>query len=161
MQRDMKVGMALGVALVGIVGALFFRRDPAPPDPAPPPLQGSAELDRQIAEKPKGPYIQGLDEFAEPAPAPSTVKATTAGTKSRPDAYSLPDFLTNADEAEHRVIGAAKQPSAPDPIATTKSRDTKSRETGGIPEPPPAHNRDWEPGGAPAGKSSGASSTLR
>ena len=28
MQRDMKVGMAVGVALIGIVGALFFRREP-------------------------------------------------------------------------------------------------------------------------------------
>ena len=30
MQRDVKVGVAVGLALVGIVGALFFRRDPIP-----------------------------------------------------------------------------------------------------------------------------------
>ncbi len=35
MPRDLKVGFALGVLLVGVVGALFFRRDPLPPRPLP------------------------------------------------------------------------------------------------------------------------------
>lgn len=164
MQRDMKIGMALGVALVGIVGALFFRREPAPPDVPPPPLQGAEEIDRQIAEKAKAPYIQGLDEFAEPAPAPptaSSAKSATPAAKSRPDAYQVPGFLTKEDEAEHRVIATTKPTSAPDPIAatnsSTKPRETKPREGGVVPEPPPAHNRDWEPGGASASHASGPS----
>jgi nucleoid-associated protein YgaU len=162
MQRDMKVGMALGVALVGIVGALFFRRDPAPQDPPPPPLQGAEELDRQISEKPKGPYIQGLDEFAEPAPAPpsaksTAAKSTAATSRSGPSPYEVPGFLTKDDEAEHRAVVTPKQPSAPDPISTTTLRETKPRETGVVPEPPPAHNRDWVPAGAPASHVNGAS----
>jgi len=50
MQRDMKIGMALGVALVGIVGALFFRREPEVKDKeTPPPLQNAEELDREFS----------------------------------------------------------------------------------------------------------------
>lgn len=151
MQRDMKVGMALGVALVGIVGALFFRRDPAPQDPPPPPLQGADELDKQISEKPKAPYIQGLDEFAEPAPAPPP-QTSVAKPTTRPGAYEVPGFLTKDDEAEHRAFLSTKQPGAPDPISTTVSREKKSPDGARAPELPPAHNRDWEPTGAPSSR---------
>jgi LysM domain len=151
MQRDMKVGMALGVALVGIVGALFFRRDPAPQDPSPPPLQGGEELDKQIAEKPKGPYIHGLDEFAEPAPAPPLPSSVTK-SKIKPEAYEPPGFLTKPDEAEHRAFLTTKQPAAPDPIASPASREPKPQNAAGIPATPPAHNLDWEPSGTPTSR---------
>lgn len=154
MQRDMKVGMALGVALVGIVGALFFRRDVTPTDTPPPPLVGAEEIDQQISEKAKAPYIQGLDEeLGDPAPLPSP---TTASSKPKPktDAYQVPGFLSKEDEAEHRAFLSGKPASAPDPIApavpgTAIRRESSSpRDTAGVPEPPPAHNRDWEPAGA-------------
>lgn len=156
MQRDMKVGMALGVALVGIVGALFFRRDPAPPAASPPPLQGGAELDKQIAEKGKAPYIQGLDEFPEPAPAPpspTATKSTTAKPNGKPNAYEVPGFLTKQDEAEHRAFLSSKQPAAPDPISTAVVRESRTTPNSTpASEPPPAHNRDWEPAGPPAAR---------
>jgi len=145
MQRDMKVGMALGVALVGIVGALFFRRDAAPEDPSPPALLGAEEIDQQISEKAKAPYIQGLDE--EPGDAPPPPPSHTASTtKSRPkaDEVQVPGFLTKEDEAEHRAFLSGKPASAPDPITPAPPGH---RETAGVPEPAPAHNRDWEPAG--------------
>src|SRR5436190_22877796 len=90
MQRDMKIGMALGVALVGIVGALFFRREPEVKDKeTPPPLQNAEELDREIAGKAKAPYIKGLEEFdnaAAPVPAPGP--SANSATKSKEDEAS-------------------------------------------------------------------------
>jgi nucleoid-associated protein YgaU len=144
MQRDMKIGMALGLLLVGIVGALFFRRDPEPAQTPVPPLKGGAELDRQIAEKSKAPYIKGLDEFKTPA-TPATKNAPT-NPAAKPPAYEVPGFLTKQDASENRAVVTAKQSAAPDPIATPPA-----------PQPPPAHNRDWDPVGAGSpGKNGGS-----
>jgi hypothetical protein len=146
MQRDMKVGMALGVALVGIVGALFFRRDPAPPAP-PPSLQGAEEIDKQISEKTRTPYIQGLDEYVDPpASAPPPAQAPVAKTRQATDAYEVPDFLTGKDEAAQRAILSPKHAAAPDPIVSTDAA-AKRPETVAGPEKAPAHNRDWLPDG--------------
>jgi hypothetical protein len=146
MQRDMKMGMALGVALVGIVGALFFRRDPAPPAP-PPSLQGAEELDKQISEKARTPYIQGLDEYVEPpTSAPPPAQPPVAKTRPQTDAYEVPDFLTGKDEAAQRAILSAKHATAPDPIVPPEAA-RKPTETAGGPQQPPAHNRDWLPDG--------------
>lgn len=150
MQRDMKVGMALGVALVGIVGALFFRRDAVPEDTSPPALLGAEEIDQQISEKAKGPYIQGLDEDlgeAAPVPPPATATTTTK-PKSKSDDFQVPSFLTKEDEAEHKTFLSGKPAAAPDPIAPATPGNAPRRETVGVPEPAPAHNRDWEPSGA-------------
>lgn len=148
MQRDMKVGMALGVALVGIVGALFFRRDASPEDTSPPALLGAEEIDQQISEKAKGPYIQGLDEdLGEAAPVPPPATATNATKpKAKSDDFQVPSFLTKEDEAEHKTFLSGKPASAPDPIVPTTPNPPR-RETVGVPEPAPAHNRDWEPSG--------------
>lgn len=141
MQRDMKVGMALGVALVGIVGALFFRREPEKKDPPPPPLQGAEELDKQIAEKARGPYIKGVEDFVDsPAPVPPP-HVDSPRMKRKPDAYEVPGFLTKEDEEEHRIVNSAK-PAAPDPIQSPSfAKDHKPANPAA-----PAHNRDWEPG---------------
>lgn len=152
MQQDMKTGIALGLALVGIVGALFFRREPA--TKGPPALTGAAELDRQISDKPKAPYIQGLDEYPDipPAAPATTPKAAVTKTDSKPDAYRPPAFLTKEDEAEHREFLTGRPAPAPDPIAVpgrepAKSTDPASRERADLRESP-AHNRDWQPVGS-------------
>src|SRR6516162_403782 len=98
MQRDMKVGMAVGVALIGIVGALFFRREPETKDKeAPPPLQNTADLDRRIAEKGKAPYIDGVEELSEhaaPGPAAQNASSKPASKSANADP---PRFLTSAE----------------------------------------------------------------
>src|SRR5436190_7211792 len=135
MQRDMKIGMALGVALVGIVGALFFRREPEVKDKeTPPPLQNAEELDREIAGRAKAPYIKGLEEFdnaAAPVPPPSG-----------------PASKSKDDEAKQR-----KPAAAPEPIQPSQP----SKNEGLAKDQVPAHNRDWEPTGpsGTAGKKAG------
>jgi len=153
MQRDMKIGLALGLALVGIVGALFFRREPDAKKDVPPPLKSADELDRQIAERARPPYIKGLEDFAD-SPGPVSPSPGTGGkTRSKNDAYEVPSFLNKEDEAANRDLLAAKAPVVPDPIqAAPAAKDNPTAESG------PAHNREWEPAG-PSGKKGSAGRT--
>lgn len=142
MQRDMKIGMALGLALIGIVGALFFRREPETKKDVPPPLQSAQELDRQIAEKAKPPYIKGLEDFADAAASAAPQSAGTGKTAPKNDAYDVPSFLNKGDETENRELLSRKTAAAPDPIQTPPAKDSLVAGANG-----PAHNRDWEPTG--------------
>jgi hypothetical protein len=69
MHRDKKTGLALGVLLVGIVGAFFFRNE-ADPNSDIPELEDSKILDDRIAERSVVPYLTGVeteqDEPTEP-----------------------------------------------------------------------------------------------
>lgn len=56
MPRDQKVGLALGVLLVGAVAALFFRNEP-PARSGAPQLRNAAAIDAEIAEKDASPYL--------------------------------------------------------------------------------------------------------
>lgn len=163
MQRDMKIGLVVGVALIGIVGALFFRREPEAKDKeTPPPLQNAEELDRQIAGKAKAPYIKGLEDFAEPAAPVPPPQSSTSKLKSA-DAYDVPGFLTKEDEGRNRDVLTRKIGSAPDPIQGSKKEIAV--------DAVPAHNRAWEPIGPsvkkagempranPAGSSTGTGRT--
>jgi len=60
MHRDKKIGFALGILLVGIVAAFFFRNEPDPFAELPP-LEDPAALDSQIAENPISPYTEDGD----------------------------------------------------------------------------------------------------
>jgi hypothetical protein len=154
MQRDMKVGMAVGVALIGIVGALFFRREPESKDKeTPPPLQNTEGLDRRIGEKGKAPYIDGVEEFpdrAAPVSAPQNASSKPASKSSGADA---PRFLTSEEEASNRNTLSRKMVPAPDPIqpVPTKKEETVAADA------VPAHNRDWEPAGPAVKKGTGPS----
>ena len=121
MQRDKKLGLGLGILLVGVVAAFFFRHEPRAESPE---LNDPETLDRQIAERDVTPY---------PEPARSTAVAPPA---EGPDgaAWDLPDFLQ----------GEGDDPSSapsPDPIPVgTEAPEVETRIA-------PAHNRDWQPAG--------------
>lgn len=122
MPRDLKVGFALGVLLVGVVGALFFRRDNQLPTP--PALENAAEIDQEIAAKPHGPYMMGPEEFVEagePEPAaPAKLHRTEA------HAYQVPTFLSDADRAEQEKVLSGQGAGAPQPVAATPPGGTAS-----------------------------------
>lgn len=131
MHRDTKLGLALGVLLLGIVGAFFFRNEPLPV-PEAPKLRTAEALDAQIAEKAVTPYITGVEPVegpkantVEPAPSPSMT-------------WELPDFLAENGTGSGTTT-AAKTGSAPDPIHAP----------GGTPPSPPIpippHNQAWTP----------------
>ena len=141
MHRDMKIGLSLGVLLVGIVGALFFRREPDKKKDAPPALQNEKQFDAEIAERPNGPYITGTEEINEPATkAPRSGNARTKANANR-SAYEAPEFLTKEDQkANSEFLGNGNR-TAPDPIAPTQ---VNSQNKSQAPAPVAAHNRDWE-----------------
>jgi LysM repeat protein len=144
MQRDMKIGMAVGVALIGIVGALFFRREPETKDrDAPPPLQDTEDLDRRIGEKGKVPYMDRIEEFpdrAAPVPPPQHAAARPASKSANADA---PRFLTNEEESRNREILSRKKAPAPDPIPPVPKKKDDAVASDAV----PAENLQWVPDG--------------
>lgn len=67
MHRDTKVGLALGVLLVGVVGAFFFRHE-GRSEVDVPSLANPGALDTAVAEKPVVPYLEGDSSPIESSP---------------------------------------------------------------------------------------------
>lgn len=57
MHRDQKIGLALGVLLIGAIGAFFFRNEVRPPEAGLPEITGLASLDERIDEQLHRPYL--------------------------------------------------------------------------------------------------------
>ncbi|WP_373652635.1 MULTISPECIES: LysM peptidoglycan-binding domain-containing protein [unclassified Schlesneria] len=70
MHQDQRIGLALGVLLIGACAALFFRNETREL-PATPRLQRAQELDDWIAERSTRPYLKGI-EIVEAANQPRT-----------------------------------------------------------------------------------------
>jgi len=127
MHRDMKLGLALGVLLVGVVAAFFFRNEQQTTG-LPPRLKDPNRLDRRISERRVGPYITGVE----------TVDTRRSGnhrhndtSKTVPPLWEMPDFLREADDDP-----VARARTAPDPIILDENdvfRDV----------PAPRHNNAW------------------
>lgn len=64
MQRDLKVGLSLGVLVLGVVGALLFRREQVSDTPQHT-LKTARKIDERIAERSRTPYMTGDVEFDE------------------------------------------------------------------------------------------------
>ncbi len=77
MHQDQRVGLALGVLLVGACAAFFFRNETRTA-PRVPTLQHAQELDDRIAERSMRPYLKGIEavETADRRRSPSST--TTA-----------------------------------------------------------------------------------
>jgi hypothetical protein len=60
MHQDQRIGLALGVLLVGACAALFFRNETRVL-PNAPQLKNARELDERIAERPTRPYMKGIE----------------------------------------------------------------------------------------------------
>ncbi len=140
MQRDMKVGMAVGVALIGIVGALFFRREPETRQADnPPPLKNTEEIDRRIGEKGKMPYMSGVEDSPEhSAPVPPPQSAATK-SKSRGEHRDAAGAQSKDGDGRDPEVASRKTGTPPDPIQSRKDEAADNI---------PAHNREWEPAGS-------------
>lgn len=105
MHRDKKIGFALGILLIGIVTAFFFRNEPDPFAELPP-LDDPRGLDAQIAEKPIAPYTDPIG--AQPgANAPS-------GPRQNP--WQLPEMYRPLPQPPQGGESLSAFPAAPDPI---------------------------------------------
>ena len=80
MHQDQKVGLALGVLLIGVVAAFFFRNESPNARPVPS-LKHAAELKREISEKRWTPYFSDVEtDVSSPAAPPEAVAGTTERT---------------------------------------------------------------------------------
>ena len=106
MHADKKVALGLGILVVGIVGALFFRND-LDDIPAAPRLRNAEQLDERIAENVVVPYLEPR------ANAENSDEATQEGVGEH---WRLPDFLV-------RESTATPSGPVPDPIPLPHDAD--------------------------------------
>lgn len=156
MNRDKKLGLALGVLLVGIVSAFFFRNEPSRL-PALPRLENPKALDDRIAEKPMVPYLVESEpaprksspaapvsntsrrewtiETEDPWEAPTDSKPAAAGKRPRPEPIRLDRVITDnaasAASANNREWSVAPEKPKSPPIASNAMRmhEVKNGET--------------------------------
>ncbi len=67
MHRDKRLGLAMGLLIVAIVGAFFFRLKPTSHDGLPEMAQ-QATIENIIEKMPTGPYLAGLEDDNSPIP---------------------------------------------------------------------------------------------
>ncbi len=153
MPNDQKVGFALGLLLLGIVAAFFFR-NPQMKSPAVPELESSEEVDARISEKAVTPYLTGIDADKEETAGHSRAgeKSASYGADfpSRREAphWEVPEFLkmNTAETSENRYSNPETVTPNPIPLVSETRNDTKLTSTNNsktlkyIPD----HNQGWE-----------------
>ena len=87
MQRDKRMGLALGILLMGIVGAFFFRNE-GDSQLLPPGLSDPDKLDAQISENPVVPYLTGMERDRRTSSKPRAPARPPAPMSSAPSAIS-------------------------------------------------------------------------
>ena len=131
MQRDKKLGLALGVLLIGIVGAFFFRHDSKLLRHFPR-LKNAQKLDRRIAKKRLTPYLTGVETENVSQMLP---RATQMSRTPSAPLWQTPSFLRPA--GDQRFDPLAQSPTAPDPIPLRTNTNAAI--------PVPEHNKAWKP----------------
>ena len=150
MHYDKKIAVALGVLLIGVVAAFFFRL----PDPRlqAPQLVDAKSLDERIADKPIRPYESPAIVGTQRKAKPSNVRAASVQKKPQynyDDGFSDPPGVTIVNPPPGNNVGnntdnnrPATTLGPPEPIKTNNS-DNDDRPFAQIPVPDP--NTGWEP----------------
>ena len=156
--QDQRIGLALGVLLLGAAGAFFFRHD-AKPDTESPRLRTAKQIDARIAEKSISPYLQGI-ESDDPPKGTAIRKVSDRGGPplNQPANGSLPsldssDFFSDNsrepfDASAHKSRGRLPHEKADDGIpdlAPIRIPDTDEIATSGT-----NSRGDFVPGAATA-----------
>lgn len=128
MHGDKKIGLALGIFLVGIVGAFFFRNDVDELAGAPQMVNPDA-IDDQIAERSVTPYLARRREMTQ---LPDETVRSRYVPETR--AYDMPQFLRDDPNSRtHDLFGP------PDPIPLTDQpsyeRHTRTMVQPVVPDP--------------------------
>lgn len=133
MQRDLKIGLSLGVLLIGVVGAFLNRREVATPHSeeavaghTEESVQTAQNLDERIAEKPHKPYLTGIESDDFPTPKPKRPPL-----RQSPPPFSLEEFaddheVTNPPPEPQRRASAGSTDAAPPRSATAERSKPKS-----------------------------------
>lgn len=111
MHPDRKIGFAMGILLIGIVGALFFRNEPLTVDDVPK-VRREKELNEHLRERDVAVYLED-----------GTTDSSLSSTSEEPR-WTLPDLLKDLDARNAGVplpVGMQGEPAAiPD---SSKSSD--------------------------------------
>lgn len=107
MHTDRKIGFAMGILLIGIVAALFFRNEPLV-DTRVPTVRRERELNERLRERDVAVYLK--EDKAEP-------KETATAEEAHP--WALRDVLKSMD---------ARNKTRPSPIGGSKSKTTGADE---------------------------------
>lgn len=152
MNRDKKLGLALGVLLLGIVAAFFFRNDPAG-GPEPPLLENPKPVNDRIAERPAVPYLNDVDS-ERPKPRATRLRAVPRETARdagwsvqpsdewirKPTPASAESFATAPSNIELAANDAPSRGSLPPPQPIPVPVDTPAKAAVAR---SPEHNREW------------------
>ncbi len=148
-QRDKKLGLALGILLIGIVAAFFFRNESETGSDAPQ-LMEPQKLDDEISQKPFAPYLTDL-EIDEPQPAsgqlPSGAFSKLSGTNQHSAVWDQPDVPTGDDAFKQWPA----ETGPPDPIDNHPSERAIVI---------PRHNQAWDVVSEPPDKDRSTSAKL-
>lgn len=140
MHPDIKMGLAVGLALVGLVGAMFYRHEPDNLDTVPPPLEDQAAIDKEISQSPRAPYLNPIDDIEKgesaksaggTSPGNSSVASGPGPGNARGPLADPADDL-DATDREAGLATARTGTGEPDPLRPPARR-----------EEIPAHNREW------------------
>ena len=110
MHTDRKIGFAMGILLIGIVAALFFRNEPLV-DSSVPTVRRERELNQRLRERDVAVYLKD-DAKETPKPESSDAEAETE------PAWTLRDVLKNMD---------ARNKSIPSPVVRSEKGLGKPR----------------------------------
>ena len=110
MEQDTRIGLAMGILLIGIVGALFFRNEPASEEV--PEIADAESLDDEIAERPIAPYLTRRNRADE-----QLDEGSSAADRPEMKAWTLPEFLRQDETAAPPTTASI----APDPIPRERS----------------------------------------
>ena len=140
MHRDKKLGLALGILLLGVVGAFFFRNENDSLADLPV-LEDAAILDAQIAEQPITPYLPppefdgpsaGSLEFLAAEP-PDPADDAFAGEPPDPIITRSDDLIGGAAVPEHNrawtVSTTQPAPTEATPVAQPRTHRVQSGDT--------------------------------
>ena len=127
MQQDQRIGLALGVLLLGAAAAFFFRNDPAPSNS--PRLKSGRELDARIAEKAISPYLEAGDEDHESPGIAARQISDRPGADGGPRLVA-PDFSSGDQTVDN---DSDVQELAPIPFPDDHRVDAASDERAGSP----------------------------
>lgn len=128
MHQDQKVGLALGVLLIGAVAAFFFRND-SQLDSNYPALQNSQEVNEEIAEKRLTPYLPPTEAGDATSHAKTKLVAATdrrTGEKTLAPPENSPSTETLGEDPFQPDDQTTRGAPAPDPIRSASAvTDTK------------------------------------
>lgn len=119
MQRDLKIGLSLGVLILGVVSALLFRKDSGI-DKTSPLLQSGKQIDQVISERSHTPYMTGDVEFDEDSTAGRQFTEDDLELVERPAHAVPPSWLAQDDEdafTRSPKRNASKNPLQDDAVA--------------------------------------------